>query len=102
MAKIARRLKGLARELRCPFCAWPSSTGRRNTRSNKPQLSHLRESGAIEQDADVVMFVHREEYYMTNEEDREQVGASRPVDSQAAQRPRGRNEADLEPRVYAA
>ncbi|MEM1303533.1 MAG: DnaB-like helicase C-terminal domain-containing protein, partial [Planctomycetota bacterium] len=43
------------------------------TRDNKPQLSHLRESGAIEQDADVVMFVHREEYYATDEMAREEV-----------------------------
>ena len=74
VAKVARRLKGLARELDVPvLCLAQLNRQVEATRDNKPQLSHLRESGAIEQDADVVMFVHREEYYQTNEEDRERV-----------------------------
>lgn len=74
VSKIARRLKGLARELTVPvLCLAQLNRQVEATRDNKPQLSHLRESGAIEQDADVVMFVHREEYYQTNDEDRERV-----------------------------
>jgi replicative DNA helicase len=74
VAKIARRLKGLARELKVPvMCLAQLNRQAEASKDNKPRLSHLRESGAIEQDADVVMFVHREEYYQTNEEDRQRV-----------------------------
>ena len=74
VSKIARRLKGVARELNVPvLCLAQLNRQVEATRDNKPQLSHLRESGAIEQDADVVMFVHREEYYQTNDEDRQRV-----------------------------
>jgi len=74
VAKIARRLKGLARELKVPvLCLAQLNRQAEVTRDNRPRLSHLRESGAIEQDADVVMFIHREEYYQSNEEDRAKV-----------------------------
>jgi replicative DNA helicase len=70
VAKMARRLKALARELTVPIICLAQlnrqveATGKEE---HRPRLSHLRESGAIEQDADVVMFVHREEYYHTKE-----------------------------------
>ncbi len=69
VARIARRLKVLARELAIPIvCLAQLNRQTEASKDNIPRLSHLRESGAIEQDADVVMFVHREEYYRTKEE----------------------------------
>jgi len=69
VAKMARRLKAVARELKIPIlCLAQVNRQTEVTKDNRPRLSNLRESGAIEQDADVVMFVHREEYYHTREE----------------------------------
>jgi replicative DNA helicase len=68
VARIARRLKGMARELKVPvMCLAQLNRQTEAGKDNIPRLSHLRESGAIEQDADVVMFVHREEYYQRGE-----------------------------------
>ena len=69
VAKIARRLKGVARELEVPLlCLSQLNRQAEDSKDHRPKLSHLRESGAIEQDADVVMFVHREEYYHRGED----------------------------------
>ena len=74
VARIARRLKTMCRELDIPvLCLAQLNRQAEQSRDNRPRLNHLRESGAIEQDADVVMFVHREEYYQTTDEERERV-----------------------------
>jgi replicative DNA helicase len=71
VSEISRRLKAIALELKIPIMACAQLSRANKDRTDKrPVLSDLRDSGSIEQDADVVMFLHREEYYNKDTEDK--------------------------------
>lgn len=66
VASISRAMKGLAKELKIPVLVLSQLTRAPERDERKPQLADLRESGAIEQDADVVLFIHRPNFYKTD------------------------------------
>ena len=75
IAMISKYLKQLAREMKCPVIALSqlSRASEKRPGGHRPMLSDLRDSGAIEQDADVVLFLHREDYYKDSKAEKDNI-----------------------------
>lgn len=90
VSEISRNLKILAKEMNCPVIALSQLSRSVEQRNDKqPMLSDLRESGAIEQDADIVMFLYREDYYKRPSEQEERADVNEVVDLNLAKHRNG-------------
>ncbi|MBL4701601.1 MAG: DnaB-like helicase C-terminal domain-containing protein, partial [Phycisphaeraceae bacterium] len=90
VSSISRQIKALARELNVPIICLSQLNRMAETRADhRPMLSDLRESGSIEQDADVVMMLHREDYYHKGDESYQETGETELIINKQRMGPTG-------------